>query len=72
VKEFPESIQIHMDAIIKELTEMQIAESKASQIPKEDVCSNDSDTDALTRSVCLKILRDVGVYDAHGCPLCLS
>lgn len=31
-----------------------------------------SDRDAVVRAIVRDALRELGVYDAHGCPLCLS
>lgn len=30
------------------------------------------DVDGFARDLCRRVLRELNVYDAYGCPLCLS
>lgn len=67
-----EQAHASVEPVIALLKSLQAAEDRAWTGDPEDRTSVDRDTDDLAREVCRRILREVGVYDAHGCPLCLS
>lgn len=61
------ALDILTDYLANELEKLPAGDKDA-----EDFCSADDERDAAARDVCREILRRLDVYDAGGCPLCLS